>query len=215
MHYLEKAVGLLSELENANILERLLTHMEIIYSTIRDTNPLAIIPFNCVADTFTGDITQSATDTRINMHRKTKKDRIEPDWHHLANDIAIAIQNEDNNEDEVIPVQVADCNRRDTLTTVERIRDRKILLCTNDDPEHRARVHHRVDSRFSDANNLFETATQEIEDHLCRQLHDHPHRSLSAPHSRPLAFNSPANRRTKCFRCGQYGHIRATCPHRR
>jgi hypothetical protein len=28
------------------------------------------------------------------MHRKMLKDRVEPDWHHLANNIAIVIQNE-------------------------------------------------------------------------------------------------------------------------
>jgi hypothetical protein len=202
MHYLEKAVGLLSELENANVLGCLLTHMEVIHSMIRDTDPLAIIPFKHVADTFASDITQSATDTRVNVHQKTLKDHIEPDWHHLTNDIAITIQNEDEDEDEVIPTQGAECNCHDTLTTVEHIHDRKTLLCTNNDLEHRAHVHHQVDSHSSDADNLFETAAQEIKDHLCHQLHDRSHRPSSAPRSRPLAFNNPANRRTKCFHCG-------------
>jgi hypothetical protein len=215
MHYLEKAMGLLLELENTNVLGHLLAHMEIIHSTIHDTDPLAIIPFKHIADTFAGDITQSATDTHVNVHCKTLKDHVEPDWHHLTNDIAIAIQNKDDDEDEVIPAQVPECNRHDTLTTVERIRDGKTLLCTNNDPEHHARVHHRVDSHSSDTDNLFETATQEIKDHLRRQLHDCSHRPSSAPRSRPLAFNNPDNCRTKCFCCGQYGHICATCPHRR
>jgi hypothetical protein len=210
MHYLEKAMGLLLELENANVLGRLLTHMEIIQSTIRDTDPLAIIPFRCVTDTFTGDITQSTTDTRVNMHRKTLKDRIEPDWHHLTNDIAIAIQNKDNDENEVIPIQVPECTCCDTLTSVEHLRDGKALLCTNGDPEHHAHVHHRVDSHSSDADNLFETAAQEIKDHLRCQLHNHTHRPPT-PRSRPLAFHNPTNRRTKCFRYGQYGHIHAMC----
>jgi hypothetical protein len=214
MHYLEKAVGLLSELENANVLGRLLAHTEIIHSTIRDTDPLAIIPFKRVANTFAGDITQSATDTCINVHHKTLKDHVEPDWHHLTNDIAIAIQNKDEDEDEVIPSQVAKCNRRNTLTTVKRIRDGKTLLCTNNNPEHRARIHHRVDSHSSDADNLFETAAQEIEDHLRCQLHDCPHRPLTALCSWPLTFDNPTNCHTKCFRCGLYGHICATCLHR-
>jgi hypothetical protein len=213
MHYLEKAMGLLSELENANILGRLLAHTEIMQSTICDTDPLAIIPFRHVADTFAGNITQSVTDTYVNVHCKMLKDCIEPDWHHLANNIAIAIQNKDDDEDEVIPAQVPECTRRNTLTSVERLHDGKTLLCTNGNPEHRARVHHRVDSRSSDTDNLFETAAQEIEDHLCRQLHNHMHR-LPTPRSRPLTFHNPANHRIKCFRCGQYGHIHATCPHR-
>jgi hypothetical protein len=210
MHYLEKAMGLLSELENANILGHLLAHTKIIQSTIRDTDPLAVIPFKHIADTFASDITQSATDTHVNIHRKMKKDHIEPDWHHLANNIAIAIQNEDEDEDEVIPVQTPECTCRDTLTSVERLCDGKTLLCTNGDPKHRAHVHHWVDSRSFDADNLFEIAAQEIEDHLCCQLHDRVHRPPT-PHSRPLAFHNPANRRTKCFHCDQYGHIRATC----
>jgi hypothetical protein len=189
-------------------------HMEIIQSTIRDTDPLAVIPFRRVADTFASDITQSATNTRVNVHRKMLKDRVELNWHHLANNIAIVIQNEDEDEDEVIPAQVPDCTHRDTLTSVECLHDRKPLLCTNGDPEHRARVHHWVDSSSSDADHLFEQAAQEIEDHLHRQLHNCAHRPPT-PHSRPLAFYNPANRRTKCFRCGQYGHIHATCPRRR
>jgi hypothetical protein len=217
MHYLEKAVGLLSELENANILGRLLMHTEIIRSTIHDTDPLTIIPFQRTANTFAGNITQSTTDTHVNIHRKTLKDRIKPNWHHLVNDIAIAIQNEDEDEDEdeVIPAQGAKYNCHNTLTTVEHICDGKTLLCTNNDPEHHVRVHHRVDSRSSDVDNLFETAAQEIEDHLRHQLHDRSRRPPSAPRSRPLAFSNPANCRTKCFCYGQYGHIRATCPRHR
>jgi hypothetical protein len=214
MHYLEKAMGLLSELENANVLGRFLAHMEIIQSTICDTDPLAVIPFKRVADTFAGNITQSVTDTRVNVYRKTQKDHVEPDWHHLANDIAIAIQNKDEDKDEDIPAQVPDCTCRDTLTLVKRLRDGKPLLCTNGDPEHRTRIHHRVDSSSSDVDHLFKQAAQEIEDHLRRQLHNHAYRPPT-PRSRPLAFHNPANRRTKCFRCGQYGHIRATCPRRR
>jgi hypothetical protein len=157
MHYLKKAVGLLSELENANVLGRLLAHTEIIHSTICDTDPLAILPFKCVADTFAGDIIQSATDTCVNVHCKMLKDHVKPDWHHLANDIAITIQNEDNDKDERIVSQAVECNH-DTLGTLEHIRDGKIPLCTNNDPEHRARVHHQVNSHSSDTDNLFKTA---------------------------------------------------------
>jgi hypothetical protein len=68
MHYLEKAVGLLLELENANVLGRLLAYMEVIHSTIHDTDPLTIILFKRASDTFAGDITQSATDTLLWFH---------------------------------------------------------------------------------------------------------------------------------------------------
>jgi hypothetical protein len=141
MHYLEKAMGLLLELENTNVLGRLLMHTEIIHSTIHNTDPLAILPFKRVADTFAGDITQSATDTRVNTHCKMLKNCVEPNWHHLANDITIAIQNKDKDKDEIILSQVAKCNL-DTLSTIKHICDRKTPICTNNDPEHRARVHH-------------------------------------------------------------------------
>jgi hypothetical protein len=214
MHYLEKTVGLLLELENANVLGCLLAHMEIIHSIIRDTDPLTILPFKCVADTFASDITQSATDTHVNIHCKMQKNRVEPDWHHLTNDIAIAIQNKDKDKDEVILSQVAECNL-DTLSTIEHIHDGKTPICTNNNPKHCARVHHQVNSRSSDADNLFKTAAQEIEDHLCCQLHDRPHKPLTTPCPQPIGQANPYNCCTKCFCCRQYGHICATCPRHR
>jgi hypothetical protein len=60
---------------------------------------------------------------------------------------------------------------------------------------------------------LFETAAQEIENHLCCQLHDCPCKPLTTPRPWPRMFNNPANHCTRCFRCRQYGHIRTTCPH--
>jgi hypothetical protein len=98
MSYLEKAVGLLLELENANILGRLLVHIEIIHSTICDIDPLTILPFKHAANTFASNITQSATDTHINVHCKMLKDHIKPNWCQIMNDIAIAIQNKDDDE---------------------------------------------------------------------------------------------------------------------
>jgi hypothetical protein len=211
MHYLEKAVGLLSELENTNVLGCFLVYMEIIHSTICDTDPLAILPFKCVANTFASDITQSAIDTRVNVHHKTLKDHIEPNWHHLTNNIAITIQNEDEVKVKVIPSQVAECNL-DTLSTIEHIHNGKTPICTNNDPEHRARVHHWVDSHSSNADNLFEIATQEIEDHLHRQFHNHPCKPLTMSHPWPIGQPKPHNCHTKCFHCRQCGHIHATCP---
>jgi hypothetical protein len=80
MGYLEKAMGLLLELENANVLGHLLAHMEIIHSTICDTDPLTILPFKRATTTFAGNITQSAIDTHVNAHCKMLKDHIKPNW---------------------------------------------------------------------------------------------------------------------------------------
>ena len=80
MHYVEKAVGVLSELENANVLGHLLTHSQEITDRLLKTcerdmlgprnNPLA--PFLTLAASFRGQIMQSALDVRPNKFRQGK-----------------------------------------------------------------------------------------------------------------------------------------------
>ena len=77
MRYVEKAVGVLSELKNTNVLGRLLTHSQEITDHLLKTcerdmlgphnNPLA--PFLTLTTSFRGQITQSALDVRPNKFR--------------------------------------------------------------------------------------------------------------------------------------------------
>ena len=76
MHYIEKAVGVLSNLESANVLGRLLAHSPEIEDclfdaykrdkSLREHNP--ITPFLALAESFKGTITQSALDFRPNKY---------------------------------------------------------------------------------------------------------------------------------------------------
>ena len=77
MRYIEKAVGTLSELENANVLGRLLAHSQEITDRLMDWykqdfantasgNPLT--PFLTLADSFKGKITQSTLNVCPNQY---------------------------------------------------------------------------------------------------------------------------------------------------
>ena len=80
MRYVEKAVGVLSELKNANVLGRLLAHSQEITDHLLKTcehdmlgphnNPLA--PFLTLTASFRGQITQSALDVCPNKFRQGK-----------------------------------------------------------------------------------------------------------------------------------------------
>ena len=80
MRYIEKAIGVLSELENANVLGCLLAHSQEITDCLLKTcerdmlgphnNPLT--PFLTLATLFRGKITQSALDVRPNNFRQGK-----------------------------------------------------------------------------------------------------------------------------------------------
>ena len=80
MRYIEKAVGVLQELENANILRRLLVHEDEIHNIllweskgkfhpVSSQDPLT--SYTVLAKSFKGTITQSALDVRPNKWRHT------------------------------------------------------------------------------------------------------------------------------------------------
>ena len=76
MRYVEKAVGVLSDLENANVLGRLLAHSPEIEDRLFDTYKRdkslrehnALTPFLTLANSFKGIVTQSALDVRPNKY---------------------------------------------------------------------------------------------------------------------------------------------------
>ena len=76
MHYVEKAVGVLSNLESTNVLGRLLTHSPKIenrlFNAYKHDKSLqehnAITPFLTLADSFMGTITQSALNVHPNKY---------------------------------------------------------------------------------------------------------------------------------------------------
>jgi hypothetical protein len=77
MRYTERALEVLSELENANVLGRILAHDNIIREELlayHTTDPYAKYAY--IVHTFDGDITQSGHDTRINVHH-TRPERRE------------------------------------------------------------------------------------------------------------------------------------------
>ena len=84
MHYIEKAVGVLSDLESANVLGRLLAHSPEIEDRLFDTykcnKPLwehnPITPFLTLTESFKGTITQSALDVHPNKYIERHADRL-------------------------------------------------------------------------------------------------------------------------------------------
>ena len=63
MRYLEHAVGTLSELENANVLGRLLAHDgDIIEYLMANSTPGTYLTYAKLSNSFKGQVTQSALD---------------------------------------------------------------------------------------------------------------------------------------------------------
>jgi hypothetical protein len=83
--YLEKAMCVLSDLERANVLGRLLAHESVVEDDLEagEGSPLvkfnALGQFQCLAEDFDGTITQSATDPRPNLRRHRTKVRAQID----------------------------------------------------------------------------------------------------------------------------------------
>ena len=83
MRYVEKAVGVLSNLESANVLGRLLAHSpeieDCLFNAYKRNKSLqehnAITPFLTLADSFKGTITQSALDVHPNKYVGRHADR--------------------------------------------------------------------------------------------------------------------------------------------
>ena len=75
--YLEKAMEVLSELENANILGRLLAHTDQLAEALAP-NPDANVQYIKAIKGFAGDITESALDPRINRYCSAVEEQGEP-----------------------------------------------------------------------------------------------------------------------------------------
>ena len=77
LKYSEKALEVLSELENANVLGRLLAHMDVLSMALA-SKPDAHFAYIKTIRGFDGDITETMLDPRVNCHRSTIKEQGEP-----------------------------------------------------------------------------------------------------------------------------------------
>ena len=77
MKYTKKALEVLLEMENANVLGRLLAHMDILSMALAP-KPDAHFAYIKAIRGFDGDITETALDPRVNRHRSTVKEQGEP-----------------------------------------------------------------------------------------------------------------------------------------
>ena len=77
LKYSEKALEVLSEMENANVLGRLLTHMDILTMALAP-KPDAHFAYIKAIRGFDGDITETTLDLRVNRHCSTIKEQGEP-----------------------------------------------------------------------------------------------------------------------------------------
>ena len=77
LKYSEKALKVLSEMENANILGRLLAHMNVLSMAL---TPNTDTHFACIKAirNFEGNITESVLDLRVNRHRSAIQEQGEP-----------------------------------------------------------------------------------------------------------------------------------------
>ena len=77
MKFAEKALEVLSEMENANVLGCLLAHMDVL-SMALTPNPDA--NFACIKAIrgFDGDVTETTLDMHVNCHRSAIKEQGEP-----------------------------------------------------------------------------------------------------------------------------------------
>ena len=151
MRYIERAVGTLSELENANVLGRLLAYDNDIIMHILD-NPIPIpgayLSYARLARSFKGKITHSALDIRVEEEPRAKRpDDLYPPSSTSSSDIE-RFKNQGRKQD-------PDEYERKSI---------KLL--------HRLSKGHRINP--------------------------------------PLYVHA----RKRCFRCDQWGHVKATCPER-
>ena len=77
MKYAEKALEVLSEMENANVLGHLLAHMDVL-SMALTPKPDAHFAYIKVIKGFDEDITETTLDPHVNHHRSTIKEQGEP-----------------------------------------------------------------------------------------------------------------------------------------
>jgi hypothetical protein len=184
MQYLEKSMEVLSELENANVVGRILCHEEIIADTIRDSDPLALIPFQRVANSFHGDITQSATDTRIN------KDSTNDRYRRLG---------------KIVPYPAP--TRPEQVDLPWWKKDGYITMRAAIAARNRNRAHR------TDIDDVLTDAASDIEDRLRASLHERL-KENRVPRPGCVHRIVPVRASTLCFSCKGRGHIRKDCPRR-
>jgi hypothetical protein len=74
MRYMEQAIGTLSELENANILGRLLAHDgDVVQYLCTHGNPRTYLAYSGLSNSFKGQVTRSALDTRVLQRSPTPR----------------------------------------------------------------------------------------------------------------------------------------------
>ncbi|HSY76417.1 MAG TPA: hypothetical protein VK890_06150, partial [Bacteroidia bacterium] len=74
MCYMEQAIGTLSELENANILGRLLAHDgDVVQYLMENGNPRSYLAYAGLSNSFKGSVTRSAPDTRVLQRSPTPR----------------------------------------------------------------------------------------------------------------------------------------------
>ena len=77
LKYSKKALEVLSEMENANVLGRLLAHMDILSMALAP-KPDAHFAYIKAIRGFDGDITETVLDPHVNRHRSAVKEQGEP-----------------------------------------------------------------------------------------------------------------------------------------
>jgi hypothetical protein len=187
--YLEKAMEVLSGLESANLMGRLLAHEDIIHQCLSPT-PKSLASWSRVRDTFRGEITRSALDPTVNPFHSSPP--------LTCNGIRIRIDR-DPSMDTCDPHKVRTITPECVIAAKHQqqtaLTDKEKCVCVfirHCDPE-----------------------VTNIEDFM-RALHDeeefdrkHPH-IARVEHDR-LRPRHPLSAHRVCHKCGERGHIQAQC----
>jgi len=189
--YLEKAMCVLSDLENANVLGRIIAHGDdILHSLTADQRAAGL--FIEIMHSFEGTITQSAIDARADPFRAGPMDN------------ASFLKQRMSRFKEYVPLA-----QRTRLSSKERNH------LEVEDRDRQRLANHRADD-YLRANDLLREAADEIEDTLRNQLQRRKDRRAHTTNTTNTTKAYDAFRKPKkCFRCGHTGHIRATCPRAR
>ena len=178
----------LSDLENANVLGRIIAHGDdILHSLTADQRAAGL--FTEIMHSFEGTITQSAIDARADPFRAGPMDN------------ASFLRQRMSRFKEYVPLA-----QRTRLSSKERNH------LEVEDRDRQRLANHRADD-YLRANDLLREAADEIEDTLRNQLQRRKDRRAHTTNTTNTTKAYDAFRKPKkCFRCGHTGHIRATCP---
>ena len=184
--YLEKAMCVLSELENANVLGRIVAHDDDILDSLAADHRTAR-QFLKIARSFEGTIPQSAIDARANPFRAAP-----------SAPTPTTIKTSPSLLGEYIPLA-----HRRNLSKEE---------CDFLDSKDEGACD-LAERRAQNAEDLLREAADKIEETLRDRLVRRKDRRQHKAPARRLYNDAPiAFRAKKCFCCGRMGHIRAACP---